>query len=142
MIAFLKFGSLSGLGWLLDFAILLSLVGALDAPPFAANVVSSSAAALTVFLVSRRFIFARRVGGLEYRVAFYLAYTLCVIAVAAAAMTMIVHALDLLATARGGRVSPATLVAIAKILVTPPQLTLNFLVSRHTAEREISTSPS
>ena len=61
--AFLKFGSLSGLGWLLDLAILLSLVGGLGAPAFAANIVSSSVAAMSVFLVSRSLIFRRGRGG-------------------------------------------------------------------------------
>jgi putative flippase GtrA len=135
--AFLKFGSLSGAGWLLDFAILLALVGALGAPAIVANVVSSSIAAFTVFLFSRRMIFKPAEGGLEARIASYLAYTLCVIAVTAEAMSLIVHALGALGEARGWRVSPTTLAAIAKIAITPPTLILNFLMSRHTAEREI-----
>ena len=135
--AFLKFGSLSGLGWLLDFAILISLVAFFGAPPFAANVVSSSVAAMSVFLISRKLIFTARDGGLEVRVAIYFAYTLAMIGVAAGAMTLIVDALRVLAVRWDWHPSLAVLTAMAKILVTPPLLIMNFLMSRHTSERKI-----
>jgi putative flippase GtrA len=54
---FLRFAGLSGLGWLLDMAVLLALVGLLGLPPFLANIASSCAAALSVFLISRLVIF-------------------------------------------------------------------------------------
>lgn len=133
--AFLKFGSLSGLGWLLDFTILMLLVGLAGAPTFAANVVSSSVAALSVFLVSRSLIFTPERGGLEIRVAIYLIYTLAMIGIAAGAMTLIVDVLSALATQRDLHPRPAVLTAMAKILVTPPLLISNFLMSRHTSER-------
>lgn len=136
--AFLKFGGLSGMGWLLDFALLLSMVGALGMPPFAANVVSSSTAALTVFLVSRRFIFDRSEGALGTRVAVYLLYTLCLITAAAWVMTLIIQVLAGLAQANGYAPSPAVLTACAKVLITPPQLLLNFLMSRHMSERTMA----
>ena len=136
--AFLKFGGLSGMGWLLDFALLMSMVGALGVPPFAANVVSSSIAALTVFLVSRRFIFDRSEGALGTRVAVYLFYTLCLITAAAWAMTLIIQVLAGLAQANGYALSPAVLTACAKVLITPPQLLLNFLMSRYMSERAIA----
>ncbi len=137
LVAFLKFGGLSGMGWLLDFTLLLAMVGGLGVPPFVANVISSSTAALTVFLVSRRFIFARSEGALGTRVTAYLLYTLCVIAVAALAMTWIIQASGELAQAYGHDPSRALLTAVAKVLVTPPQLLMNFLVSRHMSERTI-----
>ena len=136
--AFLKFGGLSGMGWLLDFALLLSMVGVLGVPPFAANLVSSSTAALTVFLVSRRLIFDRSEGALGTRIAVYLLYTLCLITAAAWAMTLIIQALGGLAQANGFDPSRAALTAVAKVLVTPPQLLLNFLMSRHMSERAIA----
>ena len=136
--AFLKFGGLSGMGWLLDFALLLSMVGVLGVPPFLANVISSSTAALTVFLLSRRFIFDRGEGGLGTRIAVYLLYTLCLITAAAWAMTLIIQLLAGLAQANGYAPSPAVLTACAKVLVTPPQLLLNFLMSRHMSERAIA----
>lgn len=135
--AFLKFGSLSGLGWLLDFAILLALVGGLGAPTFAANLVSSSVAAMAVFLISRRLIFTPASGGLEKRVAIYFAYTLAMIGLAAGAMTVIVDILSAVAVRQDIHASAVVVTGMAKILVTPPLLILNFLMSRHTSEREI-----
>ena len=132
--AFLKFGTLSGLGWLLDFAILVSLVALLGAPAFAANVVSSSVAAMSVFLISRRLIFTPGEGGLELRAAIYFVYTLAMIGIAASAMTLIVDALSALAAGRNLHPSATVLAAVAKVLVTPPLLILNFLMSRHTSE--------
>lgn len=136
--AFLKFGGLSGMGWLLDLTLLLSMVGGLGTPPFLANVISSSTAALLVFLLSRRLIFDRREGALGTRVAVYLLYTLCLITAAAWAMTLIIHGLDGLAQAYGQDPSRAALTAAAKVLVTPPQLLLNFLMSRHMSERAMA----
>ena len=136
--AFLKFGGLSGLGWLLDFTLLLCMVGGLGVPPFAANLVSSSTAALTVFLLSRRLIFDRSEGALGTRVAVYLLYTVCLITAAAWVMTLIIQLLGGLAQANGFDPSRAVLTACAKVLVTPPQLLLNFLMSRHMSERTIA----
>ena len=136
--AFLKFGGLSGMGWLLDFALLLSMVGAFGVPPFVANVISSSTAALTVFLVSRRLIFDRSEGALGTRIAVYLLYTLCLITAAAWVMTLIIQLLAGLAQANFYALSPAILTACAKVLITPPQLLLNFLMSRHMSERTIA----
>ncbi len=137
-LAALKFGGLSGMGWLLDFTLLLSMVGGLGMPPFAANVISSSTAALMVFLVSRRLIFDRSEGALGTRIAVYLLYTLCLITAAAWAMTLIMGGLAGLAQAYGHDPSRALLTAAAKVLVTPPQLLLNFLMSRHMSERAMA----
>ena len=136
--AFLKFGGLSGMGWLLDFALLLSMVGGLGVPPFAANIISSSAAALTVFLLSRRLIFNRSEGALGTRIAVYLAYQLCLITSAAGAMVLIIQGLGALAQLYGFGPSQAALTAAAKVLITPPQLLLNFLMARHMSERAMA----
>ncbi len=133
LLAFLKFGGLSGVGWLLDFTLLLSMVSGLGLPPFVA-----STAALTVFLVSRRFIFARNEGALGTRIAAYFVYTLCVIAAAALAMTFIIRVLNGLALAYGDAPSSTLLTAVAKVLVTPPQLLMNFVMSRYLSERTMA----
>jgi putative flippase GtrA len=135
--AFLKFGSLSGLGWLLDFAILILLVGFLGAPTFAANLISSSVAAMSVFLISRNLIFTPARGALAARLAIYFAYTLVMICIAASAMTLIVDALSALGSQRDWHASAAVQTGIAKILVTPPMLVLNFLASRYASERKM-----
>ena len=135
LVAFLKFGGLSGLGWLADACILLALVGFLGIAPFAANFVSSSIAALSVFLLSRELVFDKAAGRAGLRAAAYLAYVLVVIAVASVGVQVITAWLRELAEAQGWAMSAAMAAGAAKVLVTPPQLVLNFLVSRFMSER-------
>ena len=143
LVSFLRFAGLSGLGWLMDVTILLLLVGALGVPAFAANVVSSSTAALCVFLLSRRLVFERKAHALGTRVAIYMAYTLCMILVAAAVLQAIASFLGGLEVLRPLHLSATVLAGIAKVIVTPPQLLLNFFMARAMSERTIGTpSPS
>lgn len=121
--AFARFALVSGLGWLLDLAVLAALTSHGGWPPFAANIVSSSLAAGTVFLVTRKRVHAGADGALSGRVAAYLLYTLLVILLASAAM-------EALAPRLAAATSHETAVLLAKALVTPPQLLCNFLVSR------------
>lgn len=137
VVAFMKFGGLSGLGWALDFTVLLTLVG-LGAPAMLANVASNCVAALCVFLISRQFIFEGRKEALELRVAVYFFYILVMIAISAAALGLIVDELDYISWVRNARLAPMVKVAIAKIIVTPPLLLCNFLMSRHTSERKLT----
>ena len=143
LVSFLQFSGLSGLGWLLDVSILLLLVGASGVPVFAANIVSSSTAALCVFLLSRHFVFERRTHALGTRIAIYMAYTLCMILAAAAALQAIVSFLGGLEVLRPMHLSATVLAGVAKVIVTPPQLLLNFFMARAMSERTIGTpSPS
>ena len=137
LVAFLKFGGLSGLGWLADACILLALVGLLGMAPFAANFVSSSIAALSVFLLSRELVFHKAAGRTGLRVAAYLAYVLLVIAAASTGVQLLTAWLRELAEAHRVAASATALAGVAKVLVTPPQLVLNFLVSRVMSEREV-----
>lgn len=137
LVSFLKFGGLSGLGWLADACILLALVGLLGMAPFAANFISSSIAALSVFLLSRELVFHKAAGRTGLRVAAYLAYVLLVIAVASTGVQLLTAWLRGLAEAHGVGASATALAGVAKVLVTPPQLVLNFLVSRAMSEREV-----
>lgn len=137
---FLRFAGLSGLGWLLDAAILLLLVELVAMPAGIANVISSCTAALTVFLVSRRFVFRTASHFFLARTAFYVCYVLAVIFVASFALAALVHWLHPLLV---GRVPDhwltATTAALAKVAITPPQLMLNFLVARFLSERQIAS---
>ncbi|WP_043831543.1 GtrA family protein [Muricoccus aerilatus] len=137
LINFLKFGGLSGLGWIADTCILLLLVRLAGMAPFAANIISSSIAALSVFLLSREKVFNKAAGGMGLRVAGYLVYTLMVILIASAGVGAITAWLGGLARAEGVALSATALAAVAKVLVTPPQLILNFLVSRFIIERDL-----
>lgn len=138
LLSFIKFGGLSGLGWLLDFTILLLLVGAAGLPAAAANVASSATAALTVFLVSRHLVFARSHGALGIRIVVYAGYTLCLILVMSVVMHYLIALFRTVAGARGIPLTASVAAALAKIVVTPPQLLMNFLMSQHVSERPIA----
>lgn len=135
MRSFLRFGGVSGLGWLVDFCLLLMLVRA-GLPAGLANGLSSVVAATGVFLVTRKLVFQGDPEGVPKRVVFYMLYTLAVIGLASAAMAGIVAGLERLAIFDG--LGPGGLSALAKVLVTPPQLVLNFLVARGVAQRRLS----
>ena len=141
MIAFLKFGGLSGIGWVMDACILLALVNLLGLPPFAANLISSSVAALSVFLLSRETIFKKAARGTGVRVTGYLLYTFVVICVASFGLQLIANWLAHTAYDRHVVLTVAELAAVAKVFVTPPQLLLNFMVSRFLSERTMEARP-
>jgi putative flippase GtrA len=137
--AFWRFAGIAGCGWLLDACLLMALVGALGVPPAGANVVSSCVAAVTVFLVARQTIFDKADRALPMRVAVYVIYTLIVIAIASFFVGLITNALDeALPAAWWPSHRVVASAAIAKIVVTPPQLLLNFFVSRFLSERRIA----
>jgi putative flippase GtrA len=135
---FIKFGGLSGLGWLGDFCILLSLVGILGLPPGRANVISSCIAAMMVFMVSREKIFAKAEGRGVLRLLSYFGYTILVIAIASAAVHYLVPELVRLAGHYCAHPAFTTVTAVAKILVTPPTLILNFLMSGLLSETKLT----
>jgi putative flippase GtrA len=132
---FLSFGGLSGLGWLLDMSLLLIQVAVLSVPEFAANMVSSLVAAGTVFLLSRRFIFASAPGKLPLRMASYLLYTVLVVLIASIALHWLADFISRLAQQHMMELGATTVAAAAKILITPPQLLLNFVMSRFMNEQ-------
>ena len=137
LLSFLKFGGLSGLGWLADACILIALVSLFGVAPFVANLISSSIAALSVFLISRELIFSKASGRTTLRIAGYFAYVFALICVASVAVQMITVWTREFAQAQHLVLSSAVVTGIAKVLVTPPQLVLNFLVSRFMSERNI-----
>lgn len=137
MRSFLKFGGLSGVGWLLDFSLLMALVR-LGLPAGEANVLSSATAASCVFLVSRKLVFRGDPDRLLRRVLVYLVYTLCVICLASAAMQWLVALFADLQARLGTDLGRGWVSALAKIAVTPPQLALNFAVARFVAQRSLA----
>lgn len=138
LLSFLKFAGLSGLGWLLDITIFLTLVSVFKLEPFQANTVSSCTAALGVFLLSRELIYRKASKVLLLRVAIYLTYTLIVIVVASTVIDIIVSILRPLAENIIGEWSLIVLAGTAKVIVTPPQLILNYYMSRFISERQFS----
>ena len=136
--SFLKFAALSGTGWLADMAILLMLVKFAAMPASVANVISSSVAAVSVFLVSRHLVFDKAEGKLAGRVGLYFAYTLVVILLASVAMDFVSRYLLVLSRHFDIALSASVLAAIAKVIITPPQLLMNFLASRLLAESRLA----
>ena len=131
---FAKFGGLSGLGWLADFCILLLLVSRANIPADRANLVSAGIAASSVFLISREKIFVKAKGWLLLRLVAYLGYTIIVIMIASQIIKLLVPDIRVLAASFNLTLTYALATAVAKIVVTPPTLILNFLVSRLLSE--------
>jgi putative flippase GtrA len=131
--SFARFGGLSGLGWIVDFTLLLVLVRFAGMTPFYANLISATAAGTLVFVASGKLVFAGGSHRRGLRTAIYIAYTLLVIVAASAAVkyctTLVLH-MD------AGRhaLTETKAAAIAKIIVTPLNFILNFFVAKLTSE--------
>lgn len=122
------FAGLSGAGWLLDFFILLVLVRFFGLPVFGANLLSAGTAGLLVFLLSRKMVFRASHGNVARRALFYLVYTLAVIVLASWTMRLLVGMFH--ASGNAWLMRPVIAAALAKILVTPATLALNFIVAK------------
>lgn len=107
-----RFGVVSGLGWLIDFCLFVAL-GWLGAPVWAANMVGASVAVLFVFFASVRHVFEYEGGYLVGKLVAYVVYQ----AVAIAAASLLIDALT-----QWFALAPV----ISKILVTPLTFYANF----------------
>jgi hypothetical protein len=87
-----------------------------------------------VFLISRRLVFNRAEGALLQRVALYFGYNLALILLASLAVGYLAPHLAALAARMNIDASSTAIAAAAKVLVTPPQLLMNFLASRLLSE--------
>ena len=123
-----RFALVAGLGWLVDLAILMALAGWAGLPAGWANVVSSLSAACLVYLVSHYRIHDGRPDAVSLRLGAYLLYTTLLVLGASFVLQFLVRAMS-------EYITPAQALVTAKVLVTPPQLLANFLVSRHLARK-------
>jgi len=127
---FIRFVGLSGIGWIADFIILISLVTYTTVPTHYANMISSCIAALGVFIASREKVFVKGKRNIYANLGIYLIYTLLIIMAASyliGALSMyLIHTMSLM----GFVFQPVLLVAIAKIVLTPFNMLLNFFVSK------------
>lgn len=134
MSSFLKFGVLSGGGWLLDCSILLVLSQSFGVQLSVANFLSSSTAALLVFTVSRFLIFESSRAQPFIRTLIYFFYTCGVIVVASAVISPVIwlvrHVVEYFAL----QTSPGQAAFVAKVIITPPQLLANFFMSRYLSQ--------
>lgn len=108
-----RFGLVSGIGWLIDFCLFVSL-GWLGAPVWASNMVGASVAVLFVFFASVRHVFEYEGGYLIGKLIAYIAYQ----AIAILAASLLIDVLT-----RWFGLTPV----LAKILVTPLAFYANFL---------------
>jgi putative flippase GtrA len=129
---FLRFGVLSGGGWLLDCGLLLLLHRAGFAL-FGANFLSSATAALSVYLLSRRWVFKPDQSSAVGSSFLYLMHTAVMITLASLAMPWAAKVAQWALPWWGTLPTEAWVAFVAKVLVTPPQLVLNFFMARHLA---------
>ena len=132
---FALFVMVSGLGWLLDVAVLMLLGGPGGWPIWAANVASGTCGALLVFAAAASGIFRRNDGSMVQKAAVLLAFNVPVIVISSAVIGQVLAGLSLAAGAAGWSVAPGLLRLAAKVVVTPFTLLLNFVVVRFIVER-------
>lgn len=140
MKAFFRFALLSGGGWLLDCGILLALTR-MGVALGIANFVSSATAALTVFFVSRLLVFERGNSPALSRAALYLAYQSISILLASTLIGPAAQLGRFLGELAGLTVTTQLASFFGKVLITPPQLMANFLVSKYLIQHFRATSP-
>lgn len=129
---FFGFVGISGVGWLIDFSIYTALTSFTDIPVVYANMISSFPAITLVFLVSTRKIFKN--GGhlpLWARYMLYLLYQLVLVTLVSVAAGKLALWLAVLF---GGKLAAFSKL-LAKIIITPVTMTVNFLVMKIMTEK-------
>lgn len=114
----LRFGIISGLGWLIDFCLFVAL-GWLSTPVWAANMVGASVAVLFVFFASVRRVFQYEGSYLVGKLVRYIVYQVIAILAASLLIDALTHGFGL---------APV----LAKILVTPLTFYANFQFMSYT----------
>ncbi len=133
-----QFVAVSGAGWLLDVAVFMALSGPAGWHVLPANVVSGSCGVLLVFAVSSRKIFTRNTGSMAQKVAMLLLFNLVAIITASFVLAWIAQLVSAAAAPYG--LPPYGVRLVAKMLVTPVTLLLNFIVVRYLVERFVGLS--
>ncbi|MDR1195223.1 MAG: GtrA family protein [Endomicrobium sp.] len=134
---FYKFFITSGIGWLIDILIVWILVSAVNIAPFFANVVGSTIGILFVFFASLYKIFENNGKYIIIKLIIYIIYSIFLIL----AMSFMVQFLsDNLAFNKITeyliiRIVPLPTALIAKIILTPISLILNFFVMKNIIEK-------
>lgn len=140
------FALVSGIGWLIDFALFTSLAWA-GIDLFKANLVGATCAVTFVFISGRRFIFYNARTRLSAAIAGYALWNVAAIFLASLAVDAIARLLSLpcvMVNAQsafaitGIESNPTKLVApVAKILITPITMYCNFVVTGLIIERRL-----
>ena len=137
---FVPFVLIAAIGWFVDCALYLGLTLEADLIPFTANLISSAIASALVFTTARQVLFHKAPMWGAPRLIAYVAYSLLVIVAASALIQLLSPRLSTLLSSLSSANGVATL--LSKIVVTPPQLLLNFLVARKLSEATLSMGRS
>jgi putative flippase GtrA len=140
------FALISGIGWLIDFA-LFNLLAATGMSLFLANLVGAGVAVSLVFVAGQRFIFRDSRTSLPFAIAAYIAWNIAAILLASQAVAVLGQLLAapaLMVRARnalsslGLALDPLYLVPpLAKVAVTPVTMYLNYLAMGIIIEQRI-----
>lgn len=132
---FIRFVGISGVGWCLDFGIYILLTMVLHMEPFVANWISSFPAITLVFVVSTSKIFKKRQSrvSLKAKYLIYIAYQAVLLLCISYVCQMLSNFIQNTFSAHEVIVSSAKL--LAKIIVTPITMVMNFFVMRYMTER-------
>ena len=131
----LQFAGLSGIGWLIDTAVYLALIGNFHFSVFYAGVLGGICGASFGFLTANRFVFPGGTRGLSRRLTTYIVYTTLLIIVASALVDLVCRGLWCAAAYFKLVASWPTIAFLAKCVVTPALLTANFLLARKLSQK-------
>ncbi|NJL07121.1 MAG: hypothetical protein HC900_01845 [Methylacidiphilales bacterium] len=126
----LRFVGLSGLGWIIDTSVYMLLVSGAGLRVFVAGMIGGLCGASFAFLTSSRLVFSNRRDGLGRRLLVYLLYTVVQIIIAAALIDMLAVALQAAVTHFGIAVPWPAIAFLAKCIITPFLLAMNYVVAR------------
>jgi len=127
-----KFFGVSGIGWLIDFSV-YNLLGIISTSLFLNNMISSWFGVTFVFIFSTRKIFVNNNGtSLKYKYLIYILYQVVLIFSISGLLSwisdfIVTHTAELLIINLSG--------LIAKIIVTPITMVLNFFVMKLVIEK-------
>lgn len=128
----LKFVGVSGLGWCMDFTLYTTLAW-LGVPLFVANVLGSTVGVSFVFFSSTRFIFKNQ--GPIPLYAKYIFYLIYQVALILFMSKLLVAMHGLLGVYAPAFVPVSLLPLLAKMLVTPVSMVINFIVLKGLIEK-------
>ena len=127
----LRFIGLSGIGWLLDFAV-YTVLSMLLSNLAAANMLSSLVGASFVFLFSTRFVFRD-----NHRIPLFLKYCVYIVyqVILIVLISLLLSRINALICAHAPAFIAAFSAILSKIIVTPITMTLNFFVMKFAIEK-------
>ena len=129
---FVGFVGISGVGWIIDFALYTLLTHLFRLPVLLSNCISTVPAITLVFFLSTRKLFVCRPDGLQLRTKYilYALYQLVLVVLVSAVTQYLANGLPLLLPS----FAPFAKLA-AKVLITPVTMICNFFVLRYITEK-------